>query len=36
MKGLNFKRNFIFVAVAAVFAFNSFAEKVPALTGTRT
>ena len=33
MKGLNFKRNFIFVAVAAVFAFNSFAEKVPALTG---
>lgn len=33
MKGLNFKRNFIFVAVSAVFAFNSFAEKVPALTG---
>ena len=33
MKKLNFKRNFLFVAVAAVFAFNSFAAKVPALTG---
>ncbi len=33
MKKLNFKRNFLFVAVAAFFTFNSFAAKVPALTG---
>lgn len=33
MKKLNFKRNFLFALIAAVFAFNSFAAKVPALTG---
>ena len=33
MKKLNFKRDFLFALIAAVFAFSSFAAKVPALTG---
>lgn len=33
MKKLNFKRNFLFALIAAIFAFNSFAAKVPALIG---
>ncbi len=33
MKKLNFRRNFLFALIAAVFAYSSFAAKVPALTG---
>lgn len=33
MKKLNFRRNFLFALIAAVFTYSSFAAKVPALTG---